>query len=381
MVKNLQRYTARALNQQDELTIYKDGILARNPMKPEFVIEDALKKVGAHLTDGSNERTSKYSCWISHSKDINKVINNYSYSSNDFLHKRSNIAIIENYNDSLCSTKIKHITAEEFKRASIENVPKLNLDLSTKEKSLELYKLGMLMNFHGNKYSGLNCIPLNYAASSSELLSLNKIDKNNIKYVLDALMADIVYAISFCDNKSVDNIIDEVVDHKNDIMNCIDVMPALLFNFYKEIYYNKREIYDIVENCDIRNNDPLAIEYFIINVKKKFIKLILKQVFNIKQNDVKIVEDNHHLAVIGIPKNNEKIELFGEKVNLHKFEYSNYCTYISGAEDNIVAMINYEPMSLKKYDSNIYTRRDSYKSLNLIPVTHKIWQCRNRLNK
>lgn len=381
MEQNLQKYTARALNDIDDSRI-NDGIIARNPLNSNNTIESALRLVGTHLLYGSSKYIANNSCWISHSKDLCKVISNYSFSSNRQLHQRSKIAIIEKYNSSLYSKKLNISTVDELKQATIANVPGLNLDLSSWKEIDILYKLGILINKDGKIYTSAGCMALNYAKCSSELLSLNTIEKDAIKYILNALMADIVYASVYCDTgKSVDEIIDDVVSHKNDILNCIDNMSSLFQNFYKSTYESKKEIYNLVEECDLNKNDPLAIEFFIIETKRTFLKTILDKVFNIKDVDINLLEDSHHLAVIGKPKVNDSIDLFGEKIKLQPFNYQSNCTRISQYEDSIVAMVGYEDACFLDSSCNVFTCHPKTKELYLMSSSHCIWKCKNTLNK
>lgn len=381
MVQNLQNYTARALNDIDDSRI-NDGIMARNPLNSDDTIEIALKQVGTHLLYGSNKYIANNSCWISHSKDLCKVISNYSFSSNRQLHQRSNIAIIEKYNGSLYSNKASISTVEELKQATIANVPGLNLNLSNGKAIDILYKLGILINKDGIIYTSKGCMALNYAKCSSELLSLNTIDKDAIKYTLNALIADIVYACVYCNTgKSSDEIIDDVVSHKNDILNCIDNMSSLFQNFYKATYESKKEIYNLVEECDLNKNDPLAIELFIIETKREFLKTILDKVFNIKDVDINLLEDSHHLAVIGKPKVSDNINLFGQEINLPCFDYQSNCPRISQYEDSIVAMVGYEDACFLDSSCNVFTCHPKTKELYLMSSSHRAWKCINNLNK
>lgn len=381
MTQNLQKYTARALNDIDVARI-NDGIIARSPLKNDVTIESALRMVGIHLLYGSIKYKADTSCWISHSKNLEKVISNYSYSSNRQLHPRSDIAIIENYNYSLYNNEVNISTVDELKQATIANVPGLNLDLSNDKAIDILCKKGILIKKDGKVYTSADCMALNYAKCSSELFSLNTIDKDSIKYILNALMADIVYASVYCNTgKSIDEIIDDVFRHKNDILNCIDNMSSLFQNFYKNIYEAKKEIYNLVEECDLNNNDPLAIELFIIETKRNFLKIILDKVFNIQDVDINLLEDSHHLAVIGKPKISDNINLFGQKINLPQFNYQSNCPRISQYEDSIVAMVGYEDKSFVNSTCNVFTCHPKTKELYLMSSSHSAWKCTNNLNK
>lgn len=380
MSQKLQKYTARALSNIDETRI-NDGITARNPLKDGITIESALKKVGTHLLYGSKKDVANNSCWISHSKDFRKVISDYSYSSNYDLHKRSDVVIIENYNTSLYEAKMKITSSEELKKAMIDNISLLNLDFSTKKSTNMLFKLGLLIGSNGDKYFDINCMPLNYAACSSELLSLNNIQKDSIKYILNALMADIVYAISYCNiGKSIDEIIDDVVSYKNDILNCIDNMDSLFIKFYEKTYEAKKEIYNIVEECDLNKNDPLAIELCIIDIKRSFLRKILDKVFNFKDVDINLLEDRHHLATIGVPNQELKIELFNQTFDLKKFEYDNMGFQIEGVEMDIVAMVDYKDLLAMSGNNRVYTCIPKLKRLYYID-SNNLYKCSNRLNR
>lgn len=377
----LTKYTARALNEFDEKTINSVGIVARCPLSSDYTIEDSLKIVGSHLKNGSNEEFAKQSCWVSHSKNLCKVIGKYSFSSSTVLHARSNIAIIKDCNKSIYSQNVAITSFEQLKKATIDDVPVLNLDLSTKESVQKLFNYGLLINCNGDKYFGINCIPLNYAVCSSELLALNTINKDSIKYILNALMSDIVYAIANCNiDKSNDDIIDEVVNHKNDILNCLDTMNPLLKNFYESTYVAKKEIYNIVEECDLNKYDPLAIEAYIIELKRIFLKMILEKVFNLKNVDVNLLEDRHHLATIGIPNQQTKINLFNQTVDLKQFEYRNMCTRVSGIESDIIAMIKYRDISWIARENQIFTYNSKMKRLYLMD-SNNLYKCPNRLKR
>ena len=194
-------------------------------------------------------------------------------------------------------------------------------------------------------------------------------------------MADIVYAISYCNiGKSIDEIIDDVVSYKNDILNCIDNMDSLFIKFYEKTYEAKKEIYNIVEECDLNKNDPLAIELCIIDIKRSFLRKILDKVFNFKDVDINLLEDRHHLATIGVPNQELKIELFNQTFDLKKFEYDNMGFQIEGVEMDIVAMVDYKDLLAMSGNNRVYTCIPKLKRLYYID-SNNLYKCSNRLNR
>lgn len=322
-------YTYRVLNKYDYENIEnKNKIIAKSAFTSDETILDALKVVGQHLQNGSKKDFP----WISTSTSFTTVMEHYAvpYSNDETnIHKQRDLVAI--FFDMYQSGIYSNINVKLDTPVSL--IDNIIINVSTDEERVKACDLGLLYKKNGVRYSPLQNISpgLKYARKSKEILILNYIDTNKIKYILNPLEMDLLYAIikNLEINKlkiDIDKFIDNILSTLNNI-NVNNVFTETEAMFYKEFFIKDKFLCDIVHEimkqnnistCNIskdellkkdkKNNlayiqndlkiDILSIYAYIKNIKRIIIGKLLRQVgYNL--DSVPIVEDYIHIIRIG----------------------------------------------------------------------------------
>lgn len=332
-------YTYRVLNKYDYENIKnKKKIIAKDAFTCNQTIFDALKVVGKHLQNGSKKDFP----WISTSTSFTTVMEHYAvpYLNGDTnsYKQRDLVAIFSDMHESGIYPN-DNVTLN----TPVTSINNIIINVSTDKERIEACKLGLLYQSDGKKYSSIkNMSPgFKYARKSKEILVLNNIDSNKIKYILNPLEMDLLYAVmKNYEIKQLPFNIDIFIDNILNNINVDNIFTEIEAMFYKEFFIKDKFLCDIVDEimkqnnistCDIskdelfqnakKNNltyfqsdlqiDILSIYAYIKNIKRKIIRKLLNQVgYNLEQ--VPIIEDYIHIIRIGKinkKKNNNSVHM------------------------------------------------------------------------
>jgi len=291
----------------------------------------SLDRIIGHVS-GKN---IKYSAWISASSDYNYVLKEYCIPQcgrYNLDSHRKNVIVIDSNNkiDENIDRNSTNLTdyIGYYINLSNNNLQKyvnneFVLPLSKNEKSY--YSTTSNVAYSDDYIPNIQGFS-NFATGASEYLFFISIKKENIKYIIDPLMQDIIYAYTYGlnDNSLIERIIDLCMNYEYLIKNRINN------NFYnftdKEIslinylYTEKNDKYNnaidlVVENYD-RSHD-IVIDYENIKNLKRSILSKITGLDNINIVDDSIYVINDTLNNNGILSNNHIIN----KRNMHDILY------------------------------------------------------------
>jgi len=338
-------YLFRGLNERDYDMYHLNSNIPcnlsrhiNNPDMQEIIREITKKDLSLSLdriighVSGKN---IKYSAWISASSDYNYVLREYCipqcgrYNIDTY---RKNVIVIDsnneiNKNNDRNSTNVSDYIGYyiDLSNNNLQKYvdSKFILPLSKNDKSYyytktkTMYSDDYIPNIQGFS---------NFATGASEYLFFVSIKKENIKYIIDPLMQDIIYAYTYGldDTILIEKIIDTCMSHEHLIKNRIS---ENFYNFTDEeislinyLYTERNNKYNNVIDLVIENYDSshdIVIDYERIKNLKRSILSKITGLNNISVVDDSIYVINDTLNNNGMLSNNHVIN----KRNIHDILY------------------------------------------------------------
>lgn len=282
-------YVFRVLNRQDHETYALNKMfIAKKPISIDEPIFNALTQGASHIFNGSNHDYA----WISVSKSYVTIMEKYSFSlvKPKYNAERPLVAILDNC-DKLCVSP-----NDVNPRYPVSYYHKVIIDYSSDKACVESQRKGLVYSSKGVKYDNKNKPKAwpgyKYARRSQELIILNKVDFEDIKYILNPLEIDLLYAI-LKNNK------DEDIDF---ILERLDGIDAEFMDFlltYEEYFYfcylyiNNHYLEGLVPDRDdpfYKGVDPLELMAVLKEMKRHILKKILDKL-GFVYDKVPIIED------------------------------------------------------------------------------------------
>ena len=109
--------------------------------------------------------------------------------------------------------------------------------------------------------------------------------------------------------------------------------------------------------CENDNLDPLIINYSIMNVKREFLRNLIKQIFGYDIKNIKIIEEERKVCRMGNNNfnNYEYFNFYGEMVPYNKIRCSQF-DVCDCSPDDITLLFKYEPIDY--LSGNIYLEHE-----------------------
>lgn len=343
-------YLFRGLNERDyNLYCSKSDILCNlsrsinDPDLKKIITEIETKDLSLSLdriichVSGKN---INYSCWISTSSDFNYVLKEYCIPQSGRYNldsQRKNVIVINSNNEINQSINRNSINTSDYIGHYI-NLSNNNLQKYVNNKFILPLSINEQSYFYKNipfyisRVQGIS----NFATGASEYLFYRSIKHEDIKYIIDPLMQDIIYTYT-CnleDNSLIEKVIDICMMNEhliknninNNYYNFTNKEIDLINYLYTEIDNKYKNAIDlVVENYN--NNHNIVNNYENIKDLKRN---ILSKITNL--NNISIIDDsiyviNDELNNKGILNNNKIINdrnihdilyVTDEYGNLHK---------------------------------------------------------------
>lgn len=291
----------------------------------------SLDRIIGHVS-GKN---IKYSAWISASSDYNYVLKEYCIPQcgrYNLDSHRKNVIVIDSNNKideniDRNSTNVSDYISYYIDLSNNNLQKYVNtgfiLPLSKNEKSYYYVENKTIyLDDHIPNIQGFS----NFATGASEYLFFISIKKENIKYIIDPLMQDIIYAYTYGlnDKLFIEKIIDLCMDYEcliknrinNNFYNFTDKEISLINYLYTERDNKYNNVIDLViENYD--SSHDIVIDYEKIKNLKRIILSKITGLDNINIVDDSIYVINNTLNNNGILNNNHIIN----KRNIHDILY------------------------------------------------------------
>lgn len=291
----------------------------------------SLDRIIAHVS-GTN---IKHSGWISTSSDYNYVLREYCIPQSGRYNpdkQRKNVIVIDSNNEINETIDRNSINTSDYIGHYI-NLSNNNLQkyvdnkfiwpLSKNDKS---YYYTKTTTTYSDDYIPSVQGFSNFATGASEYLFFISIKKDNIKYIIDPLMQDIIYVYTYGlnDNLLIEKIIDTCMSFEHLIKNRIN---ENFYNFTNEeinlinyLYNEKNNKYNNAIDLVIKNYDEshdIVIDYERIKDLKRSIlsKITGLDIISVVDDSIYVI--NNTLNNTGILSNNRMIN----KKNIHDILY------------------------------------------------------------
>lgn len=265
-------YVYRVLNAQDHRNyLLNKCFIAKKPIAGNTPLIDALAEASRHIFDGSHHDFG----YISVSRSYPTIMEKYSFArQRPGFNEESPLVAIITGNDEV--TKKLRCSSP---RPLVSHVQKLVIDYSDDEHYPKSMQLGLIYSAKKvpYNYSKPKMSPgYKYARKSQELVILNAISSEDIKYILNPLEIDLLYAIlKATPNADIDTVLKTFSLIEGDFLD--NLMTYEEYYYFRYLYIYNHFLKGLIpdETREVKMPDALELTAVLKEIKRGILTKIL----------------------------------------------------------------------------------------------------------